>query len=171
MVVKGVDSTFGRPREDGMPGHQYIEKPIRKHTRQMVFTIIDRTFQTVRILAVNMRSLNLLSSAMSKKRISWQHVKRVTEVHLESWSFCQFAKTGRGTQNLHRARDLSTGRSFEERNLLCALRGEKSDPTFAASRTSRGLTALGPSTRQRKVCGSWTAQFRTAGSYTTAPCS
>ena len=75
VVVKGVDSTFGRPREDGMPGHQYIEKPIRKHTRQMVFTIIDRTFQTVRILAVNMRSFNLLSSAMSKKRISWQHVE------------------------------------------------------------------------------------------------
>ncbi len=58
-----------------MPGHQYIEKPIRKHTRQMVFTIIDRTFQTVRILAVNIRSFNLLSSAMSRERIASQHVE------------------------------------------------------------------------------------------------
>jgi len=53
-----------------MPGHQYIEKPIRKHTTQMVFTIIDRTLQTVRILAVNIRSFNLLSSAMGRDSVS-----------------------------------------------------------------------------------------------------
>jgi hypothetical protein len=81
-----------------MPGHQYIEKPIRKHTRQMVFTIIDRTFQTVRILPVNIRSFNLLSLAMGRDSVSpgskW---KRVTEVHLESGSVCQFTKSGHYT--------------------------------------------------------------------------
>ncbi len=37
-----------------------------KHTRQMIFTTMETTFQIVRILAETIRPLNLISSSMSK---------------------------------------------------------------------------------------------------------
>jgi hypothetical protein len=50
--------------EGGMPGHQYMEKPVRKHTAKRTESNMVRIFQNVRILGEMTFLLGLVSSPM-----------------------------------------------------------------------------------------------------------